>query len=83
MADETLGRIHEYFAACPAERDCASCRHYVSLVMHYVYGKPPQHHEIQPYNARAQTERLAEELGLSPDETRAALAEVERLLRQA
>ena len=83
MADATLGRIHKHFAACSPEKDCASCRHYVSLVMHYIYGKPPQRHELVQATARGDVEKLAKEMGLTESETRQALAEVERALGAA
>ncbi len=83
MADATLGRIHKHFAACSPEKDCASCRHYVSLVMHYIYGKPPQRHELVQATARRDVEATAKELGLTKEETQRALAEVDRALAAA
>ena len=79
---ETAGAIiAKHFELHSDAPDCATCRHYVTLVVEYVFGKPPQRVDVELVEARAEAERIAEELGLSGDEKRAAVAEVEALLR--
>ena len=61
--------------------DCATCRHYIGVVVEDVFGKPPQRVDVQLSEARAEAERIADELGLPEDQKKAALAEVEAILR--
>lgn len=62
--------------------DCATCRHYIGMVVEYVFGKPPQRVDMEILDVRAEAERIADELGLSGDEKQAAIAEAERLLTE-
>jgi hypothetical protein len=72
--------IAKHFEDHKAGPDCATCRHYVDIVVQYVFGKPPQRVDIQLQDARAEAERIADELGLPEEEKAAAVAEVEALL---
>ncbi|KKN60734.1 hypothetical protein LCGC14_0529330 [marine sediment metagenome] len=44
--------------------DCASCRHYVDLVLAYAYGKPTQMVEHSWDEVRQHAEKLAKEKGI-------------------
>ena len=78
LVPEVLKRRLKHRRACPAAKDCAMCRHYNDMVLHYAYGKPPQRHEMVVATAKADTEALAKSMGLDEAQTRAALDEVER-----
>ena len=79
---ETAGAIiAKHFEHHSNAPDCATCRHYVTLVVEYVFGKPPQRVDIQLQEARAEAERIADQLGLSDEDRQAAVAEVEAILR--
>lgn len=73
--------IAKHFKDHKAGPDCATCRHYVDIVVQYVFGKPPQRVDIQLQEARSEAERIADALGLPEEEKAAAVAEVEALLR--
>lgn len=83
LVPEVLAWRRKHRAGCDAAKDCAMCRHYNDMVLHYAYGKPPQRHELIQATAKADTLRLAKELGLSETETKQALAEVDRALAAA
>ena len=78
LVPEVLRRRLKHRRACEAARDCAMCRHYNDMVLHYAYGKPPQRHEMVMATLKADTEKLAKSMGLDEAQTKAALAEVER-----
>ncbi len=78
LVPEVLQRRLKHRRSCDAAKDCAMCRHYNDMVLHYAYGKPPQRTELIQATLKADTEALAKSLGLSDAETKAALAEVER-----
>lgn len=48
--------------------DCASCRHYVDLILAYAYGKPTQLVEHSWDEVRAHAEKLAKEKGIPVDD---------------
>ena len=78
LVPEVLRRRLKHRRGCDAAKDCAMCRHYNDMVLHYAYGKPPQRHELIQATLKADTEALAKSLGLDESQTKAALAEVER-----
>lgn len=78
LVPEVLKRRLKHRRGCDAAKDCAMCRHYNDMVLHYAYGKPPQRHELIQATLKADTEALAKRMGLSDAETKEALAEVER-----
>jgi len=63
-------KIVRHFALHQDEaKDCATCRHYVTMVAEYVFGKP-----VQPITERADVEAMLEALGVrDPDAVEKAL----------
>lgn len=80
LVPEVLKRRLRHRRGCEATKDCAMCRHYNDMVLHYAYGKPPQRHEIQQAARKQDIAALAKAMGLSETEAQAAVTEVERSL---
>ena len=78
LVPEVLRRRLKHRRACEAAKDCAMCRHYNDMVLHYAYGKPPQRHEMVMATLKADTAALAKSMGLDETQTKQALDEVER-----
>ena len=83
MLEEVQGLIAAHFKGHLKEApDCPTCRHYVGIVLEYVFGKPPQRSDIDLQNAQEEAERIADELGLPEEEKKAAIAEVQAILKE-
>lgn len=60
--------------------DCATCRHYVTLVCQYIFGKPTQRVQFDIEEVRAEARRLASEFDMDEDEV---MAEAEAIVQGA
>lgn len=78
LVPEVLRRRLAHRRSCDAAKDCAMCRHYNDMVLHYAYGKPPQRQELVMATLKSDTEALSKSMGLNEAETKAAVAEAER-----
>ena len=78
LVPEVLKRRLAHRRSCDAAKDCAMCRHYNDMVLHYAYGKPPQRQELVMAGLKSDTQALAKSMGLDETQTKAAVAEAER-----
>ncbi len=78
LVPEVLRRRLKHRRSCDAAKDCAMCRHYNDMVLHYAYGKPPQRQELVMAGIKSDTQALAKSMGLDETQTKAAVAEAER-----
>ncbi len=74
-----IRRIKAHLRLHKAKEDCATCRHHITLVLEYSFGKPLQRHEVDIRAVRDKARRVAEAMGLDPGEV---MDEAERIVRE-
>ena len=56
--------------------DCATCRHYITIILEYSFGKPPQRLQVEIGEAREEAQRMADELDLEDEGQRKEVVEM-------
>ena len=83
LLDDANAIIVNHFKNHRDGPDCATCRHYVGIVVEYVFGKPPQRLQVEVGEARREAERMADDLGLDGDARKEAVETAVKLLEAA